>query len=305
MELHNDQNQPIYSAQAFTLLAAFFWGTSFVVIDLGLEIINPFWFAQYRFIVASLGALVVVLIFKKRIGKELLLNPWIWLMGMFNGLGFLAQFVAQTTTYATKTALLINLNLITVAVISTFIFHEKFSSRKILAVCLSIIGVFLLTTDGDLSKLGSGEFIGDMFALAAGFAWAFYILSNKHVVSKPNIQIIPLTACVMLATSIFMVPFTIVFGGLSLNVINIGFDGLWYVVYLSIFCNVIPFILWTIGLKRLMPTVSTLMLLFEVFIAALLAMLILNEYLTVFGIIGGCIIIFAIIIISYELKNKK
>jgi drug/metabolite transporter (DMT)-like permease len=293
------------SAQVITLIAAFFWGTSFVVIELGLEIINPFWFAQFRFFIATLGALIVVLAFKKTIGKHLILSHWVWILGFFNALGFLAQFTAQTTTNATKTALLVNLNLITVAFLSIIIFKERFSSKKIFAVILSILGVFLLTTDGDLSKLTSGEFRGDIFAIGAGFFWAFYIVSNKKVITNKKIDIIPLTACVMLTTTIIMVPFTIVLGGLRPEVLNIGLKGVGFIVYMGICCNVIPFILWTYGLRRLMPTVSTLMLLFEIFIAAVLAMLILNEFLTIIGIIGGFVIIAAIIIISLDSRNNK
>ncbi|MCK5560346.1 MAG: EamA family transporter, partial [Thermoplasmata archaeon] len=84
----SNKNLTIYSAQAFTLFAAFFWGTSFVVIELGLEIINPYWFAQLRFLVASVGALAVVLLFRKRIEKKVLFSHWIWLMGLFKALGF-------------------------------------------------------------------------------------------------------------------------------------------------------------------------------------------------------------------------
>jgi len=280
-----NKSNSILNAQAMTLLAAFFWGTSFVIVELGLEYVNPYWFAQLRFLIASVGALGVVLLFKKQIQKELILSHWIWLLGTFNALGFLGQFVAQTMTNATKTALLINMNLITVAALSSVLFHERFTRKKVLAVCLSILGVFLLTTDGNLSRLARGEFIGDMLALCGGFVWAFYIVTNKKVVTKPNIDIISLTACVMLATTIVMIPFTLILGG--------------------IFCNVIPFLLWTFGLKYLMPTVSTLMLLFEVFIASILAFLILHEGLGIIGVIGGFVIIIAIVIMGIESKKLK
>ena len=305
----NDQSSKfktdtLYAASALTLLAAFFWGTSFPVIELGLEIIDPFWFAQLRFLIASLGSLVVVHLYRKRISHSLITNPWIWCLGLFNALGFIAQFFAQTLTTATKTALLINLNLVTVAILSSLLFSEQFSKKKYIAILLSITGVFLLTTGGDISALISGEFLGDMVALCAGFAWAFYIITNKKVVSSPKMEVIPLVACVMLTTSLFMIPFTIFFGGLEIGKINIGFSGLGFILYIGIFCNVIPFVLWTSGLKRLQPTVSSLFMLFEVFIAAILAMLFLYESLTFVGLLGGLIIVFAIIIISMDTKNS-
>ncbi len=304
MKPHNtDVSVTRKTAQALTILAAFFWGTSFVVIELGLEVINPFWFAQLRFLVASLGALVVVLLLKKQIDRNLLFSSWIWLLGLFNALGFLGQFYGQTMTTATKTALLVNLNLITVAMLSTVLLNERFSKFKVSAVGLAILGVLLLTTNGDLAQLTRGEFIGDMFALGAGFFWAFYIVFNKKVITSSKIDIISLTACVMLSTTVILIPFTILFGGLDPGVLNIGYSGLWFVIYIGIFCNVVPYLLWTFGLRYLHATASTLLLLTEVLVAAILAMLILDEFLTLFGIFGGILIVIAIIIINYKPKN--
>lgn len=292
-------------AQSITLLAAFFWGTSFIVVEFGLELINPIWFAQFRFLIASLGALSVVVILKKHIERTFLFSSWVWLLGLFNALGFLGQFIGQTMTNATKTALLINLNLVTVAILSTLLLGEYFSRMKGFAVLLSIFGFFLLTTNGELSQLQSGEFVGDMFALAGGFAWAFYIVTNKKVVLSPKIDVVTLTACVMLTTTVVMVPFTLIFGGINPGVFNIGVEGVWYIVYLGIFCNVIPFTLWTFGLRHLPTTTSTIILLTEVVVAAVLAMILLHEFLTIVGIFGGILIVLAIFLISFDSRNRK
>ena len=305
----NAENQAkvmtVQIAQVMTFFAAFLWGTSFIIVELGLEIINPYWFAQLRFLVASLGALGVVLILKKHIERRMMFGSWVWMLGMFNAFGFLGQFVGQTMTNATKTALLVNLNLVTIAILSTLLLNEHFTKKKGCAVLLSIIGVFLLITNGDLAQLASGEFIGDIFALAGGSAWAFYIISNKKLITTKKVDIVALTACVMLTTTIILIPFTIILGGLNPSVLNIGFEGAGYVIYLGIFCNVIPYILWTSGLKRLPATESSIFLLTEVMVATILAILILHEFLTVIGVFGGGLIVIAIILIGYDAKKNK
>ncbi len=295
-----NDNSRAYSA---TLLAAFFWGTSFIAVELGLESLNPFWFAQLRFLFASAGALVVVVILKKHIEHRLLFSHWIWLLGLFNALGFLGQFIGQTMTNATKTALLINLNLITVAVLSSLLLNERLSKIKGLAVVFALIGVFLLSTNGELSQLASGEFIGDMFALAGGFAWAFYIVTNKKVIIQPDKDVVTLTACVMLATAVVLLPFSILLGGLGNGLFQVSLNNMGYIVYLGIFCNVIPFMLWTHGLRYLTATGSTILLLVEVLVAAVLAIIILGEFLTIIGIVGSGFIFTAIILIN--LKTNK
>ena len=303
--LEDNRSVIVRSAQLSTILAAFFWGTSFIVIELGLELIDPFWFAQFRFLIAALGALVVVLVLNKQIERKLLLGHWVWLLGTFNALGFFGQFVAQTMTNATKTALLVNLNLVTVALLSTLIIGEHFSKKKGLAVLLSVFGVFLLTTDGDISQLTSGEFVGDIFALAGGFSWAFYIVTNKKVLARPGVDVVPLTACVMLSTAVVMLPFVLIFGGINSSVVNIGLEGVMYIIYLGIFCNVVPYLLWTYGLKRIPATMSSMILVLEVVVAAVLAMIILREFLTIIGIVGGCLIVLAIMLISFDSKKSN
>ena len=302
-----DKAQPALAtrttAQALTLLAAFFWGTSFVAIELGLEFINPFWFAQLRFMIASLGSLVVVLALKKRIGNDMLFSSWLWGLGLFNALGYLTQFFAQTLTNATKTALLVNINLITVAILSTVLLQERFTKVKVFAVGLSILGVFLLTTNGDPSRLLRGEFIGDMFALTAGFFWAIYIVLNKKVLFRPKVDVISLNACVMLSTTVILIPFTVALGGLGPGVLDIGYEGTWIILYISIFCNILPFIIWMYALRYLSATASTLLLLTEVLVAAILAMIVLGEMLTAFGILGGALIVAAILTINYRLEK--
>jgi drug/metabolite transporter (DMT)-like permease len=288
-----------------TIIAAFFWGTSFIVVEFGLELINPFWFAQLRFITAGLGSIAIVYILGKRIDKKMFFSRWVWLMGMFNALGFLGQFVGQTMTNATKTALLINLNLVTIAILSIFIFNERFTKQKYFAVSFAIIGVILLTTNGNFYKLTTGEFIGDMFAFAAGLSWAFYIVTNKKIVNKPGTDVVTLTACVMVTTAIWLVPVTLTFGGINSSIFNIGYYGFGYIIYLGLICNVFTFILWSFGLKYLSATASTILLLIEVLTAAVLAMLLLDEFLTTVGIFGGICIVVAAILINLNLKSWK
>jgi drug/metabolite transporter (DMT)-like permease len=226
-------------------------------------------------------------------------------MGLFNALGFMGQFVGQTMTNAPKTALLINLNLVTVAFLSVIILGEKFTKNKGLAVIFALFGVLLLTTDGDISQLVTGEFLGDMLALAGGFSWAFYIITNKRLISRRRIDVVTLTACVMLSTTLWMLPFTLLLGGFNSSTFDIGFEGWSYIIYLGIFCNVIPFSLWTFGLKYLTATGSTILLLIEVLVATVLAMILLNEFLTVIGLLGGAFIVVGIILINLNLKTKE
>jgi drug/metabolite transporter (DMT)-like permease len=73
-----------------------------------------------------------------------------------------------------------------------------------------------------------------------------------------------------------------------------GFTGWAMVVYLALFCTVLPYVLYAWGLKRTSATFSSLVLLFEVVMAAVLSSLFLGETFSRTEMLGGGLILLAI-----------
>ena len=66
----------------FTLLAGALWGTSFPIIKIGLETIDPFTFVFWRFLVSAITLLVVMLALRKLKAAPLKSYPYGSLLGL-------------------------------------------------------------------------------------------------------------------------------------------------------------------------------------------------------------------------------
>jgi DME family drug/metabolite transporter len=259
------------AAQAMTMMAGVLWGTSFVTIQWGLDDgFHPMVFLAVRMLFAFGSALVVARLMGG-LDTWLLRDPWVWALGLSNTGGFVAQYFALDLTVATKTALITNLSLIFVAPMSYLWLRERFTPVKVGALAAVVPGVFLLTTGGDLQALEGSEFLGDMLALCAGLSWAFYIIISKRVLEDERVSVSRLTLWVMGTTAVFAVPLgaaVLVMGDTSLS--ETGTVGWATAVYTGVVCSTLAYMLWTRGLRGITATVSAILLLVMVIVAALM-----------------------------------
>lgn len=283
------------------MMAGVLWGTSFVSIQLGLDDgFHPMVFLTFRLLVAFGSALLVVA-YLGGLDTWLLRDPWVWALGLSNTGGFVAQFFALDMTVATKTALITNLSLIFVAPMSYVWLRERFTTLRIGALLAVIPGVLLLTTGGDLGALSGSEFFGDMLALVAGFSWAFYIIISKHVLRDERVMVSRLTLWVMGTTALFAAPLGIaVLAQGTSPVSEMGTTGWAMVVYTGVFCSTLAYMLWTRGLKGVTATVSAILLMVMVVVAAVMDFLVFNTKLGVVSWVGAGILVMAMVMVSLE-----
>jgi drug/metabolite transporter (DMT)-like permease len=103
------------NAVLLTVLASLIWGTSFPGALLGLKHAgNDVFFLWLRFAVATVITLTLVLAYKK-FSFSVMREPAIWIIGGFNAVGFILQYVGLNFTSASKTALLVDINVVYLA----------------------------------------------------------------------------------------------------------------------------------------------------------------------------------------------
>ncbi|MDD5503077.1 MAG: EamA family transporter [Candidatus Thermoplasmatota archaeon] len=296
------------SAILATLLSSVIWGSSFVAIGWGLGAggLDPYSFAFIRFLVAAL-AMFVPLALLTKFNFSLFADRQIIIIGLVNGLAYFLQFIAQDYTTPAKAALLVNLNNILVAFLSVWMFGEKLGISKKAAIILGVVGVFLVTTKGDISVLRTGggtELIGDALALVAGIAWAFYIVLMKKYVSSGERNISQLTACVFVYTAIAILPAFLISGGLS-AVPLISTNGWIAIIYTAIFCTIAAFVLWSYGLRKISATASSVMLLMEIVSAFFLSIALgLEGTFVPLEASGVVFVVGAVALASFDLSKK-
>ena len=163
----------------FTILAGVLWGTSFPIIKVGLETIDPFTFVFWRFLVSTVTLIAVMLLLKK-LDFKITDKKILVFLGIANAAGYLLQYVGMPYTTAAKAALFINLSAIWVALLSPKLLGESFSRKKIGGVMFGLIGIVFVSTNLDFSTSGQGQLMGDMLLIASGFVWALFMIYNKN-----------------------------------------------------------------------------------------------------------------------------
>jgi len=283
------------SAIALLIVSSILWGSSFVSIKIGLAYLNAFDFAFLRLASAS-AILVVILVLNGRLKLASLKEKGVWALGLLNGIGFSLQYVGLQFTTPAKTALLIDMNVIAVAILSWRFFQESFGLRKQLAVIMGVLGAVMITTNGDLSTLTHGEFLGDVLVLFAGLVWAVFIILHKRVLSSNDRNAIELSAVVMSATAFLLFPVALLFGRLGVQVIPI--EGWVWVGYTAIVCQVVPYALWVFALKSVTATIASVVGMLEIVAAMILSSLLLAESYNTATLLGAGLILLSILAVA-------
>jgi drug/metabolite transporter (DMT)-like permease len=280
------------------MLSGLLWGSSFVVVKLGLRAIDPYWFVFMRFALASGIAIGYVAAIRRLAGfRAALRHPLVIWLGVTNAVGFVMQFKGQTLTTASKAALFVNSNTILVAVASWFVFRERLTRLKTAAIVSGMVGVIMVTTGGRLRLIPGAELTGDALIFGAAIIWTAFVLLNKKIVSEHIADVRVLTAAMVTVTALTALPLAAVFGKGGLPELSMD---LWAVAYTALFCTVLPFLLWTWGLKHISATGSCVILLVEIVFALALATAVLGEHLSAGATLGAVLIVAAVILTSLE-----
>jgi drug/metabolite transporter (DMT)-like permease len=285
--------------EVFLVLASFIWGTSFISVKIGVEHVDPFLFSIMRFLFGSI-VLLAVLLLLKRFDTRLFKNKLLWGISLINAVALEFQHFGMTMTSATNAVLLVDIDVVFIALLAVVILAEKITNRIVTGLLLGMIGVVIITTNGDLSSVVSGSFVGNAMVFFGGVLWAFYVVYQKKVLVKES-DVLMVTGVVILETTLFLLPMTFLFAG-SYVVDNIGWLS---VLYTGVFCTGLAFLLYNTGLKAISATIASVILLLEIVFAMLFAFIVLGETPTIVTAIGGALIIIAIIVISLNGNNES
>jgi len=303
------RNFSAYRATLLVFSASLIWGSSFPAVKWGLNLgLDPLFFVIFRFLIAVIVALPLLFYLLKGKGFFESFSSFFLILGLLNALALIFQFYGMELTTAGKSALLINLNVVFVALISYKFLGESFSFKKVLAVFVGVFGAILITTEGNLETVSSKTFLGDMMVLSAGFFWAVFIIMSKKWLDNPGENS---SAQGGLITNLWVIIITGVFLLLLLpltdtgDVLKLDWKEILVIVYLGVFCTVLAFGAWYVSLEEMEATTSAVWLLLEIVFAVILSVLFLSERINFFILSGGILICSAILFIIFEEIEKK
>lgn len=287
-------------ATLMILLAALAWGSSFPVIKWGLGYVDPVIFVFLRFLLATAVTLLVA--FVRGPGKilELSFMRGVIFLGLLNASGYILEFTGMLYTTASKASLLVNVNVVLVALLSLLLLGESLGWRRIAALIISLLGIVLITVDGDLTVFLSWSFVGDILVLSAGVVWAIYIVYSKRVMDSTGAGALDVSLAVILLTAVIFAFPALLYGLYDASSLAglASLQGLSALLYLGVVCTTLAFILYFEGLKRVSASVTAILLLVEIVFSVLLSSVFLGESVSVYMVAGGLAICLAVVMVS-------
>jgi drug/metabolite transporter (DMT)-like permease len=216
------------------------------------------------------------------------------LPGFFAGIilsfGFCGYVFAMYNTTVANTNFIISLQILFLAVFGYFFLKEKISAITLTSIVLAISGVFLMVGN----SLSPGELSGNLAAFTMPITFAVLIMIVRKF---PTVDMVPaqfvagISSCLIgfiLSNKLMISPHDIFLGFLA-GFFQVGFG----------------FIFITIGARSTPSAMVGIIMLSESVLGPIWAFLFVSERPSMFGLIGGSIILFAVLLQFYSLLSSK
>jgi len=297
------------------------WSFSFVIVDIAVEFIPPLSIALYRFVLASFSFLIIDIYFKLKIKRGIVsinniknkfsINDWLLLiLASFTGISFFFLFQYSSIEIIGPSLPALFVCLITpiiIVILAIFFFKEKLNFSKIIGFLIATIGCFLLVTGGNINNLAldSPNFLGYLFALLTPILWAIYSTVTKKITKKTSS--ITMNKYIAYIGTFELLIFVLISGEFPVFIQNFLNVSLFFsALYLGLGCYVIGYFIWQNAQKALKSSKVASFLYIEPFLTLLFSLLLFrSETIVLWNIIGGIIVLIAVLIINYEKENNK
>jgi drug/metabolite transporter (DMT)-like permease len=248
-----------------------------------------------RFAIAAVAMNLVMVVSRKPYPRGLILLELILLGAIAYVVESLAYFLALKLASAGLVALLLYIYPALVTALSAVFLKEHLTRVKIIALFLALSGTALT-----LRITSGGSLLGILLGIVAAVDYAIYILLGSRIVPRSGSiastsVIITSTACVY--TGI------VAFRGVIYPATSIGWIA---IVAIALISTVFAFFTFFAGLKRIGPTSASTLSTFEPVVAVVLAAIVLGETISPIQILGGILILFAVVLLarSDKLRGK-
>lgn len=277
------------------VLAAMIWGSSFIVMKSAVDFLTPNVLLFIRF---SLATVIMSIMFYKYI-KDTKLKDLKG--GMITGtclfLAYLVQTLGLTMTTPGKNAFLTAVYCAIVPFLVWIFYRKRPDNYNFMAAVLCVLGVGLVSLDGDLSIN-----MGDLLTLIGGLFYAFHILAIKkyskemHPIKLTTLQF-AMTAALAFLGSLFFEDISLIKQIDSSIIIQIG--------YLAFFATAVTLLCQNVGQHLVSECNAAILLSLESVFGAFFSVLFYGEILTLKVFLGFIIIFVAIIVSETKLSFLK
>lgn len=282
--------------------AALMWASSGTagkaLFDAGM---SPFDLVQIRVTLASGLVFLVFLVFSRDLLRLRLKDiPFFLMLGSGVMAAVTGSYLYTISKIQVAAAILIQyLAPIFVAIFAMLFWKERPTFIKITALFLAFGGCFLVVGGYNLALLKM-NLPGILGGLTSAITFAGYSLLGERAMHryKPWTVLFYALAFSALTWHVVYPPFTYLRAGYSL--------GQWgWIFYIAVVGTILPFGLFFAGINHIRSTRASITATLEPIFAGLLAFIFLGEKLLVLQVIGGCMVILAIVLLQVQQEHDE
>lgn len=278
---------------------AFFWGTTFLAIRIGVETIPPFILAGIRNLISG-SIIFLFLVFQKKLepvslrqlGRAFLLA--ILMIVLANGL----------TTFSEKyitsglASLISTLSPFFVLVLNLVLGNEKLSIKTTLGIALGMLGIFLIYQNSLTDLLNPNYRTGVFALLLAVLSWAVGTIITKKG-STNSLSMLMNVSLQMLIAGVVLTAIQFYFTP-EFSTVNWSLNSILAMVYLAIFGSVVGYVAYSYLISQMPSTKVSVLSYVNLVVALFLGWLILDEIITVRILVAATLIICGVVIVNYK-----
>jgi drug/metabolite transporter (DMT)-like permease len=278
---------------ALLVLTTLFWGGNSVAGKAAVGNIDPYLFIVLRWA----GALLVILPFALgpvRRDWAILSARW-WLYLFYGAVGFalfnvLIYVAAHFTSAVNNSIDQVAINIF-VMLLNFAAFRTRVRPLQLLGVAVTIVGVALTATHGDLRRILNLDInFGDFLVLCASLAYAIYSVTLRY---RPPTSWLSFLFAGFLGATIAAIVFELTLGGggFASALVKVTPLGWALVAYTIVFPSIISQMFYVRGVELIGPNRASLFINLIPLFGAIGAVLILGERLEPFHFVAGALIV--------------
>jgi drug/metabolite transporter (DMT)-like permease len=274
------------------------WGGTFVAGKIVVATLTPLMGSFARYVVACAALLVAAFVLEgglpRLTGRQWLGTLVLGALGVFAyNLFFMG---ALEKLPASRAALIIALNPAVTIALSALLLNEKLSMRRWLGVAIALLGVAIVVSRGDLTRLGAGSLgPGEALMFAAVVSWALYTIGGRKVMG--GMTPLAATSYAALWGTVLLGAFAAPqFAGLSAQ--QFGWRMNLSLLYLGVLGTALAFVWYYTSVKKLGASVTSVFNNLVPVFGVAISVLVLGEPLLASMLVGGAVTIVGVMMVS-------
>ena len=271
---------------------------SLALITVGL---SDFDILSYRWLIAGLVLLIYAICKKKSLRLNSFDEAWkIILLSALRALTSVTLLIGYINISSGIAATINFMYPVIVTLSMVMLFGEKRSIVDYLAIIASIFGVYLLASGDSIVAHDGNTKLGLACSLISAFSFAAYYIVMKQV-KADKIEVVKFTTWVMMLSAFYFIVCALIFNG-KLTIVTDAKSWL-NILGLGLWATMVSNITGVKGIRRIGPTMTSVLGAVQPVTAVILGVLFLGEHLYMRSLIGIIIILTAVCIIVMHQKK--